>query len=274
MKWKRPHLWIGLAIGGCVLVSSLVWVAGTRHYKPEFYQKLLAVPVQTSEEQGRLLERNIANVRNQLRRGRPWSVQLGQDQVNGWLASDLPEKFPHLVQSIREPRCQFSNEGFQLAFQLHSSGTQAVVQVAGQVGVTDVPNQVAIRIDRVRAGVLPIPISWWADRLAESLASRDILLAWSESEAAPVALLTLPGSFAKTNRVNPSTGSKGKRAPATLIDVIGISAQGIGIAGHSADAALDSMLEPGDENAEIVDRHPSSPDCNRDSEQDTSDRLQ
>ena len=68
----------------------------------------------------------------------------------------------------------------------------AVLSAAGDIDLTEEPNQVAIRILSVRAGALPVPLARFLDEIAERAASSGLPLEWTEIEGDPVALLTLP----------------------------------------------------------------------------------
>ena len=178
------------------IVATLLLGAGFATWRstrsaPDWYTAALEASDSQNSDNGRLLERRLVSLSNDLRFSESWSAVLPDEMLNGWLASDLPEKLPEaLPDSIRNPRLRIDGEKLLLVFQSQAT----VVQVTLGIRATSTPNQIAFKVVRVRSGWIPIPISWWAESLTESLQRKDVLLEWSEQDGAPIALLTLPNS--------------------------------------------------------------------------------
>ncbi len=204
MNWKLSRQMVGLVGLVLVIAGGLLVVLASTSRAPTYYLQALRTPRHQSMLEGRMFERRLVELSNQLRgEDSTWSALWTESQLNGWLAADLAEKFPQfLPASIADPRVFFSDDLFQLVFRFQGSGRSQIVQVEGDIFATDVENQIAFRISEVRCGWLPIPISWWAEPLAASLRDSDIMLQWSEIGGDPVALLTLPSSLsAKTQQL-------------------------------------------------------------------------
>lgn len=196
MKLFLPRS-IAVLILFLVLATAFAsWAFVSTRQIPDFYRDLLAVPLERSEVAGIGFERQLVELSNRIRLDDSWTAKLTQDQVNGWLASDLPEKFPNALPStIKDPRISIEEKKLKLVFQLESREFSGVIQINGEVFSTEVRNQIAFRIHRVQSGFVPVPISWWAPRLENSLGKSEIVLTWSEWEDDIVALVTLPASF-------------------------------------------------------------------------------
>ena len=176
-----------------VLAVSLWGVYQASQQVPQFYEQALAAPPETQVAAGQALERQAASLNNQVRRPGRWEARFTQDQINGWLAVDLPKKFPgSLPRGVTDPRVAVSPDEIQLAVKWQQGNTSAVLSAAGDVYLTEEPNQIAVRVVAVRAGALPVPLARFLDEIAERAASSGLPLEWTEIEGDPVALIKLP----------------------------------------------------------------------------------
>src|SRR5262245_26734264 len=198
---KRPWMTRGMmrvalavAVVLVIALAAMLWgVYQASQQVPEFYEQALAAPPETQAAAGQALERQAATLNNQVRRPGRWEARFTQDQINGWLAVDLPKKFPgSLPRGVSDPRVAVSPEEIQLAVKWQQGNTSAVLSAAGDAYLTEEPNQIAIRILAVRAGALPVPLARFLDEIAERAASSGLPLEWTEIEGDPVALIMLP----------------------------------------------------------------------------------
>lgn len=196
MKYIPQRKWLALA--GLVLVLGGVLIAAyiSMTRMPEFYRHALLVPASESSLAGREFEGRLADLVNQVRSEEVWSVRWTAAQINGWLAVDLPRKFPGaLPETLLRPRIAIDQDELRVAFQFERMGFRGTVDMRGDLFVTDVENQIALRVQSAHCGFFPIPVSWWAEKLQLSLASRDIGIEWTELENDPVALINLPSTI-------------------------------------------------------------------------------
>jgi hypothetical protein len=200
-KWYRRLLrfLIRVSLMLLVVVTLLGWlVYRSAQFLPEFYQSALAVDEDLNATQGDVFETKLLDLQNDARSKTKWQATFSEAEVNGWLASDLLEKFPEsLPENVLDPRIAISPNRLNLAVRLQSPRLSAVVVAEVDVFVTEVPGQIAIRIEYVRAGWIPIPVTRIADQLAQSLRRSRIRVSWTEMEGVPVALLTLPPDLVK-----------------------------------------------------------------------------
>lgn len=179
-------LLIALAI--CV---GLVYRAATQ--VPEFYLQALEHDPVEAKEAGDELERRALELRNDAQQGGQWEAVFTAEQVNGWLAVDLVNKFPNLLPpEVQSPRVAMSPSDVQLAFRFQNAQVNTVVSLSLGVSLTEEPNVVAIRVRKARAGSLPVPLAQFLDQIAQAAHEADIDLRWSRVEGDPVALVRLP----------------------------------------------------------------------------------
>lgn len=169
----------------------VVWWSATR--VPDFYEQALATEPQHMEEAGDQLEEHILELRNDSLKAGQWRATFTDEQINGWLAVDLPQKFPRaLPKQLKDPRVAIEPDVAYAAARYESPQVTTVISLAVEVRLTDEPNQLAVRVRQARAGLLPVPLADWLDRVSAAAADGGIPLRWVEEDGDPVALITLP----------------------------------------------------------------------------------
>jgi hypothetical protein len=192
---RRLWRWIGWGLGALVIAGILVSLGLYRaaQQAPEFdEQALVAEPTQQAAA-GDELERRLLDLRGDTRREGRWEAHFSEQQINGWLAADLPEKFPGLLPpEASNPRVHITSDSFQAAFRYASGRITAVISCEADIYLTDEPNVVAVRLRRVRAGALPLPLGQFLEQIAAEAANAGVALRWSEEAGDPLALITIP----------------------------------------------------------------------------------
>jgi hypothetical protein len=175
---------ISLALGG------LYWAA---RQVPDFYRQSLARHRDSEPASGERFEQQALALHNQLQHAGRWEVRFTENDVNGWLADDLPRKFPRLLPAgVSDPRVAIEENSLRLAIRYNRGSVDTVLSLAGEAYLTDQPNEVAIRIGQARAGFLPVPLARLLDDISERAARAGVPLRWTEARGAPVALVRVP----------------------------------------------------------------------------------
>ena len=180
-----------------ILVGGLAWYAYRSTQKiPEFYQSALTAPPDLLDKQGREFESRIFELQHESFDQGQWQAVFTEGQVNGWLATDLPEKFPDAIpRQMVHPRIRITDEGLELAFRCRSRRFNGVVVAAGDAFSTERPNELAIRIKSAKAGIVPIPIAPWVEAITRTLREAGTETIWTEIDGDPTAIIALPRSL-------------------------------------------------------------------------------
>ena len=170
------------------------WAYRATQHVPDFYvRQLKAEKSRPPNRSGDALERQALQLNNQIRKSDRWQARFSAEEINDWLALDLPKKFPSaLPRDVQSPRVAISSEMMQVACRVESPRISSVVSLGVQPFVTEEPNVVALRITQLRAGALPLPLAQYLEKITEQCARAGVPLRWSEEEGDPVALVTLP----------------------------------------------------------------------------------
>jgi hypothetical protein len=191
---RRKSVWYGLGIVlllGGIAATLLILV----FHEPEVYRKT-AVPAgplrkkHSNEFQSEFV-RFIGSVINN---ERDWNEEFTEEQINSYFAEDfiqsgLAEK--NLPENIRAPRIAIEADKIRLAFRYGVEPWSTVITIDLRLWLTSKePNVVALEIQGLHAGALPIAAQSLLERVSEAGRGHDIEVSWYRLDSGnPVALL-------------------------------------------------------------------------------------
>lgn len=187
LKWTGIGLLVMVVIAGLFLFGA--WRATQQ--EPEFYQQALVMEPEIQIEASRELETKVTELQKEVRRPGEWQAEFTEQQVNAWLAQELPKKSNLLPVGASDPRVHLEDDEIQIACRYSDSHITTVLLLQAAVELTDKPNELAIHIVGVSAGSLPFPVSPWKDQVTEAVRNADVSIEW-QGEKADVALVQLP----------------------------------------------------------------------------------
>jgi hypothetical protein len=193
VRKRLRYLLIGVVtvFGLLAVVVAVLYQAAQR--EPVFYQEALLIEPAHQEEAGDSLEQNVLELHNEVRESGTWEAVFTDEQINGWLAADLPSKFPNVLPAgTQEPRVKIDPEFVRVACRFDNGKIGTVVSFAIDVDLTTETNTLAVRVSKLRAGALPVPLKQILDKITSAAGRGDIPLRWRQVEGDPVALVTVP----------------------------------------------------------------------------------
>jgi hypothetical protein len=181
-----------LALAAIAMVGGIVMLT-TRHV-PEFYaEAITAEPHEQRQANDELLER-ATTLNNDLRRGGRWQALFTAEQINGWLSVDLEENHPELLsEGFSEPRIQIRKGKATIACRYKSGVMNTVASATFELYLAE-PEVLALRIDNVRAGALPMPMKAIVDGVAQAAERLNLRVQWRQVKGDPVALISMPAA--------------------------------------------------------------------------------
>ncbi len=160
---------------------------------PDYYQVLLEQPIEKLAAAGDEFEIEVLELQNSAIETGDWHASFSQDQINGWLASDLPKKFPGSIPaSVTQPRVALAMDELKLMFHFESQRFTGIVEVSGDAYCTENLNEVAIRINYIKSGLLSLPIKPWTEKISKILQRNEFPVSWTEDDGDMIALFSLP----------------------------------------------------------------------------------
>jgi hypothetical protein len=179
----------GLAVA--LLLSLLGLYLAARH-EPAFYCAAMSLDPTALEKGSDRMLQHIAALQSAGNRPGRWQTVITAEEINGWLAVDLPRNHPSaLPPSLGDPRVAISPDEMILACRYDAGGVRSVLSLTVQPYLAQ-PNVVALRIVRARAGLLPMPLKTVLDGLSGAAHAMQSRLTWADADGMPVALLSMP----------------------------------------------------------------------------------
>ncbi len=167
LKWRRRIL--------VVLLVSLVVVAGglystyqATQQAPEFYTTVVTKPVaQTNAPPIKeVAEQQIEKAETAAKAKSNWRFEFTQDQINEFLAKDLPELSPNVLPpNLKDPRIKIEEGKAMLGCQYDSERFKAVLWLETEAKVSEDGKAIKLIPKSAGAGMLPMPLSRLFERL-------------------------------------------------------------------------------------------------------------
>ena len=191
---RRKSILLGAALlallAGAVAVSLALLV---RHV-PAFYQSASLPPGPERQEQSKEFENKCSNLINGIINDRSWEERFTEAQINsyfdeGFVRSGINDRL--LPEGISQPRISIKSDAMRLAFRYGTgSWCSAVVEIDFRIWLcAKETNVVALELQALRAGSLPITAQSLLERVSEAARRQDIEVTWYRHEGNPVALL-------------------------------------------------------------------------------------
>ncbi len=185
---RRRWIVLGVALLVLLLAPAAAWVSLT--FQPRFYRAMDAVPRTERKAEAARFTAQTLSLSNDIRNQSTWKALFSDREVNAWLATDLVEHFAdQLPPQVHEPRVAFSPDRVTLAFGFDRGPIRSVVTVVARVRVPE-ENVVALTLEKIHAGLVPIDPEPILQRVTEHAHRRGLDLRWErDSENLPVALI-------------------------------------------------------------------------------------
>lgn len=127
---------------------------------------------------------------------RDWDIRLTDEQINSYFAEDFKKTRVDerlLPEKISEPRILLEPNKVRLAFRYGSGLWSTIVSIDFGVWLTEETNVVALELQGLHAGSLPVGAQLFLDSLTEMAEQNGIQVSWYRSKGNPVALLRFQG---------------------------------------------------------------------------------
>ena len=112
-----------------IAIAALAYAYHLSQKEPEFYQVALRQTPEFAKAKGAELETTVMEVYNAVLEQGPWRGEISQDQINGWLATELPQKFPEMLPEdvVGDPRVSIVKGEIRLAGRAQYQGVKGIV---------------------------------------------------------------------------------------------------------------------------------------------------
>jgi hypothetical protein len=174
-----------------VAVALPSFYFAARHV-PDFYREALETDPDVLERGSDRMLQQATALSGAVKREGNWEVLFTAEQINGWLAVDMPKNHPGLLPpAMRDPRAIVHPKGVTLACRYDPGWFPVVLSLTIEPYVSE-PNVLAIRFVGARAGLLPFPLGGVIDRFTEAARNMDWQVEWRRAGDDPVAMISIP----------------------------------------------------------------------------------
>jgi hypothetical protein len=185
-KKSKRALIVGLVVLLVVTIPGLAWISLT--HQPGFYRAMVRLPRAQREAKAKRFMAQSLQLRNDICNEPTWEAIFTDEEVNAWLAEDLVTYFADQIPSeVHEPRVVFEVDRVTLAFQLDQGPFRSVIWVVARPHVPE-DNVLELTLEKIRAGVLPLPAEQILDRITEHVRNHGLDVRWRRGpEGYPIA---------------------------------------------------------------------------------------
>jgi hypothetical protein len=188
-RWKRYAI-VTLGVAALLSLSAAFFLRFLGRV-PLFYQAVDALSAEERTNESRQFVRQSTAIFNQIENEPAWSGVFRERQVNAWLAWDFARKHAEILpRGVSEPRVSFDDGRITLGFHMQNGPVAVIVSARGRLWLPE-PNFVAVELEAVRAGALPIPASVVVETVSTAAKSAGLEIEWRQHAGRPVALIRL-----------------------------------------------------------------------------------
>ena len=185
--WSKRWIIAASVLATLISVPVAIWLSLT--HQPTFYRAMKSLPRAQREAKAKHFVANSLQLRNDISNERDWSAEFSDQEVNAWLAEDLMTHFADQIPAeIHNPRIAFELDRVTFAFELDRGPIRSVIWVVARVSVPE-DNVLALTLEKVRAGVIPISVDRVIGPLTSGARDRGLDVRWLSDQDPPVALI-------------------------------------------------------------------------------------
>ncbi|XZE51731.1 hypothetical protein SH139x_003395 [Planctomycetaceae bacterium SH139] len=227
LKTLLKYLLVSAAFVALAVTLAGNWALKKTQEVPDFYLQATALPENNSAAQSRELESEVEELANRVGQLGGWEATFTEEQVNAWLIHQLPLEFASLLPAgVEEPRVAIRDGKVLVAARYKNPRIETVVSFEVHAQLTPEPNVLAVKINHLKAGALPLPLDRFINHISNRAARSALQIRWDDNEDGDsVALVTVPSE-------HPSYVRK-----PVIVESVSIFAGMVRLAGHTGPEA-------------------------------------
>ena len=188
----RKKLFAFVVAPAIVLFALAVAVVVVLRYEPAFYRQAVPLDPSQARAEAKQFVSQLSRLVNDIQNESSWSAIFSEAQLNAWLAEDFKRKHAdRLPAGVSDLRVSLRPARALLGYRSKFGPLTTVVSVSVQVWLPE-PNLLALKLERVAAGALPIPLDYLMDDLTQTARRSDWPIEWKQHDGRPLALVRLP----------------------------------------------------------------------------------
>ena len=174
-------------------------------HEPSFYRRAAVPPGPERQALSKEFYGDAGTFLLNIKKDPRWDDSFSDVQINSYLEEDFVTsqvKSLTLPEHITDPRVLFESERIRLGFRYHVGRFSTVVSIDMRVWLAKAEsNVVALEIQGMRAGALPVSAQSILERLSDAAESNNVKLSWYRHNGNPVAVLRFQSEDSRTTIV-------------------------------------------------------------------------
>ena len=194
--WKRTLYWTtGILLVAVLVLLCVYWASQT---VPDYYKRAIEIPRARQLSSATELEETIDLVKDDLKSADEITIELTQDQINGWLATRLGSQGRmKLPNDVELPQIVLQPDSIILAFKINKDNFSCVVSIRMNVNLSTDMQQLEFEIKEIHAGSLPVAIKRVFDELESAMERSSIQVSWVPGSNRREAVVEIPPDLLK-----------------------------------------------------------------------------
>jgi len=169
------------------------WAVRKTQQVPDFYTRATNRLPQDLIAASQLLQHDVKQLQDAASHTGIWDATFTEEQINAWFIEQFPKEFPEMLpKGVEEPRIVIEDNRVLAAARFKNAHIDTIVSFEVKVELTEHANVLAVRIEQLRAGSLPLPLQSFLRGISKEAAKGDIEVIWDMDATGPVALVTVP----------------------------------------------------------------------------------
>ncbi len=113
--------------------------------------------------------------------GEELSISFSQDEINSWLSTTLPKRFPRTMpREVKELLVKLAPQQSSLVINIDSKYFEGFATADFDLSIGERPNLLEISLDRFYSGVLSVPIARFRQRIVNGAAKSKLPVTWDD----------------------------------------------------------------------------------------------
>lgn len=176
--WSRGF-WV-TAVTVLVVFSPWAFWAVLNH-APKISRDVAALAPEVRQAEAKKFVAATLQLRNDIVNEEAWEARFTDQEVNSWLSEELLKVFADRIPAfIREPRIAFGPDRLTFVFRYEKGTLSSVIWIVARIDVPE-ENRVALTLEKIRAGMLPVAADQVLDEITRYAARHGVRIEWGES---------------------------------------------------------------------------------------------
>lgn len=167
---------------------------------PEFYVRKFPLDQIAAKKASDKFLQKTSLFASDLKRDGTWYLKVTEEEINGWLATDLPRNHPQsLPKGVSDPRIEMTDDVVRAAAKVRYGLLSGVAHIELKIYCMEA-NTVTVVVRRAALGALPLPLQDFIESLKKIAVQANWDVRQMQSEGLPTLVVSIPRTLDNKGR--------------------------------------------------------------------------